>query len=58
MTAAGLVCIVVGLYQAWPPLAWIVGGAGLISGGVAWRWHELLHTRRDEIRQAKERGYL
>jgi hypothetical protein len=31
----GLGCVVTGLYQAWPPLAWIVGGSALCAGTLA-----------------------
>lgn len=27
----GLACVLCGLYQAWPPLAWVVGGAAGVA---------------------------
>jgi hypothetical protein len=32
----GVFCIVTGLYQAWPPLAWIVGGLFFCGGAIGW----------------------
>ena len=36
----GLGALLTGLYQAWPPLAWIVGGGVLCVGTLAWWYME------------------
>jgi len=37
LTLCGMIAVVIGLYLAWPPLAWIAGGALLLAGGIGWQ---------------------
>ena len=36
MTLLGMASIVVGLWWAWPPLAWIGLGVALLAGAMLW----------------------
>ena len=42
--------VLYGLYQAWPPLAWIVGGVGAISGTL-FVW---IRQEREKRREGRE----
>jgi len=45
----GLAAIVAGLYQAWPPLAWIAGGSALCAGTLlSWRLERFNRKPRRE----------
>lgn len=38
LVLAGLAMVFYGLHQWWPPLAWLIGGAGLTAYGLIREW--------------------
>ena len=49
MTVLGALSVVVGLWWAWPPLAWVGLGIALISGAALW---SKIEKRRNDKRDS------
>ena len=47
LTLCGIGCIVVGLYLAWPPLAWLAGGAAMAAFGIGSQFAEWQRRKRE-----------
>jgi len=45
IAVCGAAAVLFGLYQAWPPAAWILGGAGTLAAVICSRLSELKRNR-------------